>query len=103
MTLFAAFVNLPLDHPSGLLRRFYVPQLDYLRENGVMLADRILRFEDLSDDFNRFAQEVGFPGQLPHLNRSIRVLDYRSCYNAQTQALIAQRFKPDLDYFTYAF
>jgi hypothetical protein len=100
---FAAFVGLPMDHPSGLFRRFYVPQLDYLSEHGIVMADRILRFENLSVDFNRFAQECGFPGQLPHLNRSSRVIDYRSCYNAQTQAAIAQRFQPDLDYFDYEF
>lgn len=100
---FEAFVDLPFAHGSGLFRRFYVPQLDYVREHGVVLADRILHFETLRDDFNRFAQEIGFPGQLQHLNRSIRVVDYRSCYNAQTQALISQRFKPDLDYFAYEF
>lgn len=100
---FAAFVDLPIDHPSGLVRRFYVPQLDYLTEQGELVADRILPFENLSVEFNRFAQEIGFPGQLPHLNRSTRVTDYHSCYNAQTKALITQRFQPDLDYFGYTF
>lgn len=100
---FAAFVDLPVDHPSGLVRRFYAAQLDYLSENGVVLADRILRFETLERDFNQLAQEIGFPGQLPHLNRATRVTDYRACYSAQTQALIEQRFQRDLTYFGYEF
>ncbi|NTV63182.1 MAG: sulfotransferase family protein, partial [Oscillochloris sp.] len=100
---FEDFVGLPSDHPSGLFRRFYVPQVDYLAEHGAMLVDHILHFESLSSDFQRFAHEIGFPGQLPHVNRSVRVTDYRSCYNEQTKATIAQRFQPDLAYFGYEF
>lgn len=100
---FEAFVDLPFDHASGLFRRFYSAKVDYLSESGAILADRILCFETLDNDFNQFAQEIGFPGQLPHLNRATSVADYRAYYNAQTRALIAQRFQRDLDYFGYEF
>lgn len=100
---FADFVDLPFAHPSGLFRRFYASQMDYLTENGIILTDRILRFENLDNDFNQLAQEIGFPGQLPHLNRATRVADYRACYNVQTKALIAQRFQRDLQELGYEF
>ena len=100
---FEAFADLPFDHASGLFQRFYTAQVDYLSENGAILADRILCFENLDNDFNQFAQDIGFPGQLSHLNRATRVADYRACYNVQTRALIVQRFQRDLAYLGYEF
>ena len=100
---FEAFVHLPCEHPSGLFRRLYVPQVAYVAEDGTVLADQILRFESLTDDFQRLADAVNFPGHLPHVNRSVRVADYRGCYSEETKAIIAQRFQQDLDAFNYEF
>ena len=100
---FEEFILMPRDHGSGLFERFYVNQLDYLAENGQLLVDQVLRFENLGHDFNHLAQTIGFEGRLPHINKSTREANYQSYYNAMTQEVIYQRFKRDFDYFGYHF
>lgn len=97
---FASFLSLPNE---GLFARFHYNQLDYLQIDGQLAVDHILRFENLTDDFNLFAQQLGLPMQLPAVNQSVRHQDYRLAYSASTQPLIAQRFARDLDYFSYTF
>lgn len=101
---FNDFVNLPCDHPSGLFERFYINQLDYIvDQDDTVLVNRILRFEHLAEDFAQLAQEIGFDGQLPHINKSTRGDNYRSYYDDQTRQAIFERFRRDFDYFGYSF
>lgn len=101
---FDAFVRLPFGHESGLFRRFYATQMDYiLDEDGNVAVDRILRFETLDDDFRQLAADIGFEVDIPHTNRSRRTAGYRECYTPETQAIVWERFKPDFEYFGYDF
>lgn len=104
MDTFEDFVHLPKDSPSSLFRRFYVPQLAFISDqNGRILVDRILRFENLSEDFAQFAKDIGFEGVLPHTNHSVRESNYRQYYTATLQQEIQHRFKADCEYFGYQF
>jgi hypothetical protein len=100
---FEAFLQMPREHKNGLFERFYLNQVDYISHQDQILVDRILRFENLANDFVDFASEIGFAGTLPHTNKAIRETDYRPYYNDVTKEMIAQRFKRDLDYFGYQF
>jgi sporulation protein YlmC with PRC-barrel domain len=100
---FEDFIMLPRNHKSGLFERFYVNQLDYISENNNILVDRILRFENLSCDFNNLAKEIGFAGKLPHVNKSKHREDYRNYYTKNAKEAILQRFKQDFEYFGYSF
>lgn len=100
---FKAFLMLPRNHESGLFERFYVNQLDYISENGRILTDKILRFENLAGDFNTLAKEIGFKAELPHVNKSAREKNYRTYYDDMTKELMFQRFKKDFEYFGYRF
>jgi hypothetical protein len=101
---FEDFVGLPKNHPSGLFARFYVPQLAFISDkDGRILVDRILHFENLSEDFAQFARDIGFEGMIPHSNRSIRERSYRGYYTDALQQEIQHRFKDDFEYFGYRF
>jgi len=102
---FAQFVALPQDYPGGLFERFYVNQLDYISAPGTdtLLVDRVLTFENLSHDFAALADQLGFPGRLPHINRSDHEGHYRGYYDSTTREVIARRFHRDCDRFDYEF
>jgi len=100
---FEEFVWLPKEHESGLFERFHMNQLDYISENGCILVDKILRFENLSDDFENFAREIGFEGKIPHANKSKQRESYQKYYTESTKKEIFQRFKLDFEYFGYHF
>jgi chondroitin 4-sulfotransferase 11 len=97
---FDNFLTLP---NSGLFERFYYNQVDYLVVDGQLVVDHILRFENLTNDFNQVAQQLNLPCQLPVVNQSIRHHDYRLAYTETTQQLVANRYAADLNYFSYTF
>jgi hypothetical protein len=88
---------------TGLLERFYYNQLDYLVINQTLAVDKVLRFENLTHDFNELAKQLNISGSLPHVNQSKYKKDYREVYNETSKAIVAQRFQRDLDYFCYSF
>jgi hypothetical protein len=68
-----------------------------------MVMDRILKLENLSQDFEALAEQIGFEGRLPHVNRSNRKARYQGYYNEMTREIIAQRFRRDCETFGYSF
>lgn len=100
---FEDFIFLPREHQSGLFERFYMNQLDYISDKGAVLADTVIKFESLNSDFKRLAEEIGLNGSLPHVNRSIREKNYRSCYTEKTKEALFERFRKDFEYFQYEF
>jgi len=100
---FEEFLMLPRNHPNGLFERFYVNQLDYISEGSEFLVDRILRFENLTNDFSEFAKEIGIHKKLPHVNKSKREKKYQTYYTRTTREIIFSRFKKDIEYFGYEF
>jgi hypothetical protein len=100
---FEEFVMLPRDYPGGIFERLYVNQVEYISEGGEVLADKILRFESLSRDFEALAGELGFPGRLPHINASSRTQQYQKYYTDRSREIIAQRFSRDCEQLGYSF
>ncbi len=81
-------------------------QLDYLVGlDGEMLVDFVGRYENLAEDFERVAHRIGAPGlSLPHRRRAAgRAKDYRDYYSDRTAALVADRFRRDIEAFEYRF
>ncbi len=100
MNSFEDFLSLPNE---DFFQRFYYNQLDYLQINQKLAVDNILRFENLTDDFNCLAQKLNIKINLPHINQSVNKNSYRDAYTEKTQNLIAERFQEDLNYFGYVF
>ncbi len=103
VSTFDEFVMLPRYHPDGLFERLYANQLDYISRNRMELVDDVLRFENLSQDFDTLAVKIGFPSRLPHVNASSRDKRWQDLYTAQTKAIIAERFRRDRERWGYDF
>jgi Sulfotransferase family len=79
-------------------------QLDWFVDaNGKVLADFIGRFERLEQDWRFVAQKLGLPENLPHRRPNPRGRHYTDYYNAATRAIIAEKFKVDIEAFNYTF
>lgn len=64
--------------------------------------DRILKFENLSDDFNLMAKALGFTQTLPSLNKGAN-RDYRDYYDDEIIDLVETKFSEELKFFNYQF
>jgi RNA recognition motif-containing protein len=74
------------------------PQKEWI-PNG---ATYILRFETLEEDFKQIQTLFGCSAPLQHVNKSNHI-DYRTYYTPETQAIVADIFKEDIELFGYAF
>lgn len=104
VSTFEDFIKLPKDDPDGFFVRFHTPQKTFITDHAdKIMVDKILHFENLTEEFNKFADDVGFDGQLPHINSSIRERHYREYYTDEMKQEMLNRFKEDFDYFGYKF
>jgi len=71
-------------------------------DNGEILADHILRYETLEDDWARFMAKYNFSARLEHRNASPRLADPGAYYTAQTRELVFEYFRTDFNVFGYA-
>lgn len=82
------------------------PQMDFLCDlHGNILVDDVVRFEDLHDDYERVVRKIGLksPPALPHKRKGKRKSDYRTYYDDDTAAIVAESYKADIDQFDYRF
>jgi len=78
-------------------------QKDFIAtDDGRLLVDFVGRFEALERDAATIFKRLGIHAALPHRNRSQHA-DYRSYYNEDTRALIAEHFRDDIEMFGYSF
>lgn len=100
---FETFLAMPEEAEHGFFKRFYYNQLDYLTDHeGKLLVDKVLRFENLEEDFRSLAKAIGIKAPLPHVNQSVRE-DYRRHYTPETRMEVERRFQRDINYFEYSF
>lgn len=71
--------------------------------NGNLLVDRIIKFEDLADEFGKLCAEIGLePGTIEHSNASSH-RPYREYYSERNRRYVAKRFSEDIRLFGYSF
>jgi hypothetical protein len=83
----------------------HVNQLDwFLDHEGVVSVDFIGKFENLSDDWKMISTRLGIDEPLQFLNvNPAGRKHYTSYYSEETQAIIAEKFSVDIEYFNYSF
>ena len=69
-------------------------------DSGSILVDRILKFENLGEEFAKLCDELDVRVDLPHLNASRRG-QWQDCYDERTFQLIKRTFAADIDMFGY--
>tara|TARA_R110002049_G_scaffold198672_1_gene368737 strand:- start:11 stop:649 length:639 start_codon:yes stop_codon:yes gene_type:complete len=77
------------------------PQFNYTHLGNVQFADRILRFEKLSDDFSKLMTDLELPDwDLPHENRSDRS-SLPLELTGQHADFVARAYRRDLELYEY--
>jgi hypothetical protein len=97
---FEAFVTEPL-----IVQSFAdSPATSYVTDaRGRERADLFIRLEHLSEDLVPLEEHLGFKLDLPHVNRSARMADYRDAYTDVSRDQVAQMCAPDISRFGYRF
>ncbi|MEM1326638.1 MAG: sulfotransferase family protein [Bacteroidota bacterium] len=91
-----------LRHDEGW--NHWLPQVNWLKDgNGNIPLDFIGRVETIPEDFKQLATQLNIDGELPYLNKSKRIIDYKDCYDKETQKIVSDYYKEDLETFGYQF
>ena len=79
-------------------------QKDYLVDGqNKQIVKFIGRMENLDEDFQTICETLGLSLPAPpHLNQSVSE-GYRSFYSQRAEAMLAEAFKPDIDFLGYQF
>jgi hypothetical protein len=82
-----------------------IPNWDLYSEDGKVIADRVFRFEELTDGISVIAAETGLDfGALPRDKANYREAgSYRSFYTASSRDLVASRFAQTIALLGYEF
>ena len=83
----------------------FINQLDVVCDlKGNLLVNKILRFENLNEDWNNMFSELNLKPipQLPSANKSSHK-HYSDYYDDESQEFIAKMFKKDINFFEYEF
>ncbi len=73
------------------------------RSSGVEQCAAYIRLEHFQADAQPLFDHLGFELELPHVNASNRRADWRSYYDAQSQAAVADCCGEDIERFEYSF
>ena len=100
---FVNWIQLSSDtcvHPSP--HRY---QLDWFKDKGgKVVADFIGRFEHIEKDWAYVAQQLNICEPLPHENSNPgNKKHYTEYYTDTTRRIVAEKFKEDIEYFSYSF
>lgn len=85
-------------------KSFLYNQLDYVSDrDGNVIVDFVGKFENLLEDTSAVFERLGIEGaSLPHKNSS-QHRNYRDYYNDKMRDLVAERYRRDIEYFSYDF
>lgn len=103
LPLYRALKTCPRDN-EYLHSHFTRPQVDTLRENGRLVTDALIRFENLQADFDWVCDQIGKPRvALPVFNASERPASYLRAFDWRSRKLAERIYRDDLVTFGYDF
>jgi hypothetical protein len=92
-----------LEATEGSASAWHVPQSRLLLDGpGRELVDFVARFENLAQDFRHVCERLGIERVLPHRNGLVHG-HYRGYYDEDSRAIVARRYREDIERFGYAF
>ena len=93
-----------IEIKKGVFHSLTYNQLDYVSDrDGNLLVDFIGRFENFQSDLLEVSNRLGLEVEsIPHTNRSGH-RHYSSFYTPETEMIVRERFKRDIEYFGYEF
>ena len=90
---------------DGVHYSFAYNQLDYVTdEHGNLLVDFIGRLENFDRDLQEVFRRIGFELEtVPHIRAGSSHQHYSTFYTPDTELIVRERFKRDIEYFGYEF
>jgi hypothetical protein len=90
---------------SGVHYSFAYNQLDYVTDDhGNLLVDFIGRLENFDKDLQEVFRRIGFELEtVPHIRAGSGHQHYSTFYTPDTELVVRERFKRDIEYFGYEF
>jgi hypothetical protein len=91
--------------PSARVARHLEPQWKFVCDDeGRLIVENILRFEQLPDSFGELALQIfGDRQRLRYTNVSQNRTDYRRLFTDRTASIVAERYRKDIELFGYSF
>ena len=87
-----------LDDP-----KLFMPQVDWISDQeGNILIDFVLRFENLQKNFSILCDKLGKDLDLPHIKASDRER-YQKYYDQETVRVVEKWFRKDISTFQYSY
>jgi len=89
--------------------RHFIPQYRFITYNDQLFSDRILKFEDLSNQWNELTNEIKEKYDIKlddmniNLNYTKKQRHYRDYYDDKLRKLVEEKFEKDLNEFNYEF
>lgn len=81
----------------------FAPQTEFLCDSkNKLLLDFVGKYENLEEDLKIISENIGIKIQISH-HRKTNHLNYRKYYDAETQEIIRNIYKDDLNLFGYSF
>lgn len=103
---FEEFVKRISLTPDKYADQHFKSQHSFLTDHAGQLAvDYIGKFEHITQDMKYVFEKIGVaPIEIPHVNKAkVKTKHYTEYYDHQTQKLIAERYKKDIELFGYSF
>ena len=103
---FKKWVLFELAERDPLLKKRFnlLPQTNWLVDNQYKIQlDFIGRFENLKEDFQKLGKLISLETNLPHLNHSSRVKNYKQQYDKELIEVVTKYYQKDLTHFGYEF
>lgn len=95
-------LNLPQEgHDYDHITRLQTENL--INQDGKLICNMLLRFENLQKDFDIVCKKIGLPYQeLPHLQKSEHK-HYTEYYDDEARQIVAEKYAKDIEYLGYKF
>jgi chondroitin 4-sulfotransferase 11 len=102
---FDDFVAAVASIPDAKADEHFRSQHTFLTDRkGRLTADFVGRYERLADDFRIVQQRTGLPDiELPRLQAARSAARYAAYYTPRTRAIVADRYRRDIEMFGYEF
>ncbi|WP_346861017.1 sulfotransferase family 2 domain-containing protein [uncultured Draconibacterium sp.] len=83
--------------------KMFQQQIEWIKDyNNNVCVNKIIRFENIENEYNFFAEQIGISNRLPHLNKT-KHEDYKKYYDDETISIIQNWFRDDIELWGYTF
>lgn len=92
------------EDSDSIFAQHALPQHVYTHMNGEQFVDRVVKMENIYEDFDLVLSDIGLNTnrKLPHNNKSNHK-DYKQYYNDKRKNIVGDKYKLDIEYYGYRF